>query len=459
MRSRLREHAARHHARAPRLVLSLVVTAALVAAMVGGFIATRGSGTRSIPNGTPRNVQVLQALTSGAAAAPIPDASSSYVWLTGTLVTPSNAPCVIAPGETSTPGPSGSVCTDQITTEVDVLDWTGALRYHFQLSPAVAELPDGIAAISPDGTRALLSDGTVIDQTGAAVGDLATVGSLFSARNLMPGGPIGVRWLSDDSGVCLAGPSAVMADDGSASGQTTTTGTTLEAVPIDGQPRTIATLATGQTSSDPISVDACNLTTDTATLAVFTATSASNLNAFSERVWSVRLSTGVVTYEQTPPVRTDEGGPWSVGSADGNLAVEGTWNSQVDGCGADEVVNLPLGELVPMANPRGCPEVLALSADGSRFVVSDFDPSTDTAGTLRILDASDGAVVRSIQLPADVGVAAVAAPSGADFMFLVNGYLVLVDGRGGATQLHPVGVNFAGSSAGTFFFPLTYTIG
>src|ERR1019366_4645838 len=108
-----------------------------------------------------------------------------------------------------------------------------------------------------------------------------------------------------------------------------------------------------------------------------------------------------VTYEQTPPVRTDEGQPWSVGSADGGLAAESTWKSQVDGCGAIEVVNVPLGELVPISNPRGCPEVLALSADGSRFVVSDFNPSTNTAGTLRILDASDGAVVRSIQLPAD----------------------------------------------------------
>jgi hypothetical protein len=78
VRSRLREHAARRRARAPRMVLSAAVSVALVAAMVGGFIATRGSGTRSIS----QNAQILQDLTSGAAATPVPDASSSYVWLT-----------------------------------------------------------------------------------------------------------------------------------------------------------------------------------------------------------------------------------------------------------------------------------------------------------------------------------------------------------------------------------------
>jgi hypothetical protein len=489
VRSRLREHTGRRPARAPRVVLSVAVSVALVAAMVGGFLATRGSGTRTIPNGGPQNVQVLQDLTSGAAASPVADAASSYVWFTATGTGPactatpwpgvSPAPTLPAmpsappvwgspapsacTGATdciatwSLPEPSGDTVCQEPVTDVDVVDWTGTLRYHFQLSPAVSKLPWAIAAISPDGTRALLSDGTVIDQTGAAVGDLASVDSLFSSGNLRPGGPISVLWLSNDSGVCVAGPSGVMTDDGSASGQATTTGTTLEVVPMDGRPRTVATLATGQTSSDPISVDACNLTTDTATLAVFTATSASNLNAFSERVWSVRLSTGAVTYEQTPPVRTDEGQPWSIGSADGRLAVENTWNSQVDGCGAVDVVNVALGGLVPIATPRTCPGVFALSADGTRILGNSINAA---AGTLDLVDAPDGTVVRSVRLPGDVRVAgAVAAPSGADFMLLVDGYLVLVDGSGGASQLTPAGLNLSGGSLGPFSLALFYTTG
>jgi hypothetical protein len=481
VRSRLREHAARRRARAPRVVLSAVVTAALVAAMVGGFIATRGSGTRSITEST----RILQDLTSGAAAAPVSDATSSYVWLTATAEgsactatappgvsskvgssatvspeatvspdwwgSPTPNPCAGIPdctAEWQLPSPSGDYVCQEPSTEVDVLDWTGTLRYHFQISPSESQVggDGGIAAISPDGTRAVLDDGKVIDQSGATVGHLSAVSSLFSAGGpLFPGGPSGVSWLSDDSGVCIAGPSGVIADEGSVSGQATTTGTTLEVVPIDGQPRTVATLATGQTLSDPTSVDACDSATGTATLAVFVSASSSNPNDYTENVWSVQLSTGAVTYEQTPPVRSDEGQPWSIGSADGTLVAENIWNSQVDGCGAVEVINVALGQPVPIAASKRCPQLFALSADGTRFVGSGIN-----APGIDLVDASDGTVIRSVQVP---GGTVVAAPEGAHFMVLLDGYLVLVDGSGGISQLHPAGVNLDKYNFAGFPFP------
>jgi hypothetical protein len=480
VRSRLRGHATRRRARAPRVALSAVVSLALVAALVGGFIATRGSGTRSITE----NTRVLQDLTSGAAASPVPDATSSYVWLTaqeagpectvtpptglstkaGSAATvspevtvtpdwwasPTPSPCAGIPdciAEWQLPSPSGDFVCQEPSTEVDVLDWTGTLRYHFQISPSesLGGVDGGITAISPDGTRAVLDDGKVIDQSGATVGNLPAVGSLFSAGHLIPGDQSSVSWLSDDSGVCIAGPSGVIADEGSASGQATTTGTTLEVVPIDGQPRTVATLATGQTASDPTSVDACDPTTGTATLAVFVAASSSNPNVYAESVWSVLLSTGAVTYEQTPPVRSDEGQPWSIGSADGTLAAENIWSTQVLGCGAVEVINVALGQPVPIATSKRCPQVFALSADGTRFVGSGIN-----APGIDLVDASDGTVIRSVQVPAGT---VVAAPEGAHFMVLVDGYLVLVDGSGGISQLHPAGVNLDKFNFAGFPFP------
>lgn len=500
VRSRLREHADRRHARGPRVALSVVVSLALVVALVGGFLATRGSGTRSITDDT----RVLQDLTSGAAASPVADASSNYVWLTaqgaGHLCTatpwpgaspegnkpggpsappawdsPAPSPCTGSPECITTwslPEPSGDTVCQEPVTEVDVLDWTGALRYHFELPSSVSDLPLVIAAISPDGTRALLSDGTVLNQTGATVGDLPRVGSLLSGGSALVF--VGVQWLSDDEGVCIAGPSKVLNGDGSTAGDGAGSGTTLEVVQLDGTTQLAATIATGEISQDPISVDACDTTTDTATITVsggmpsFTAvtptaksTSASASAVVSEpdvpntvSVWSLKLSTGAVTYHQAPPARPDGNLAGSIGSANGSLAVEDTWNSEVDGCGAIDVVSVPLRGLVPVASPPlTCAEVLALSADGNRFVVSYFKPRS-ASDTLDLVDASDGTVVRSLQLPANVGVQAVAAPSGADFLFFVDGHAVLVDGSGGASELQP-----ARTGGSNFDLPLCYTVG
>jgi hypothetical protein len=484
IRSRLREHAGRRHARAPRLVLSVVVSLALVAAMVGGFIATRGSGTRSITD----NTRVLQDLTSGAAASPVADASSSYVWLTAqgtgpactivlppgsskkagptpspTWFSPAPSPCASAPsclGSWLLPPLSGDVVCGQLVTEVDVLDWTGALRYHFQLTPAESELtapepdppePDldlGIAAISPDGTRALLDDGTVIDQTGKTVGDLPAVRTLLDQYSFTAA--VGVQWLNDDDGVCIAGPSQLLAGDATSATQGAAPGeTSVEELLLGGQTRTVAILPTGETTSDTTSVDACSTATDTATVAVLAMNPASSPTSVA--VWSVRLSTGAVTYEQNPPARAADrqGVPFSIGSANGSLASEFPWSGK--GCSPVAVVNVHDGDRVPIAATLACPSIPALSADGTRFLVSDVSAS-GTRTTLDLVNAGDGAVVRSVQLPGDFGVAGVAAPDGASFMLLVDGYLVLVDESGGITQLHPMGVDLPGNlnSAGTF---------
>jgi hypothetical protein len=468
------------------MVLSAAVSVALVAAMVGGFIATRGSGTRSIS----QNAQILQDLTSGAAATPVPDASSSYVWLTaqgeGSACTeaapylsstggipptvppavwdsPLPSPCPGGAADCSRqwvlPSPSGDVICHGWTTEVDVVDWSGTLRYHFTFTrpPSGFAIDGGIVAISPDGTRALLYDGTVIDQTGTTVGDLPAVGTLLGEDSNTEG--VGVQWLSDDDGVCIAGPSQLLAGDGTSTSQGATAGdTTLEVVQLGGQTRTVATLATGETSSDNTSVDACNTATDTATGAVVRLDSATGFPT-SAIGWSVQLSTGSVIYEQNPPVRTSDGPPWSIGSGDGSLAAEFIWDTKVSGCTSIAVVNVDLGEGIPIAAALTCPTLPVLSADGTRFVVSDINAPADTRTTLYLVDASDGSLIRSVQLPGAHQPSAVAAPDGADLMLMIDGYLVLVDGSGGTSQLQPAGLIPAGGSdqqPGTFNFAGAY---
>jgi hypothetical protein len=514
VQSRLREHATGRHRRAPRTVLSVAVSAALVAALVCGFVATRGSSSRI--HTVPQGVQVLRDLTSGASAAPVPDATSNYVWLTAdgtgpacTIVaspgasratypagyspppvwdSPAPSPCAGPPDcltSWSLPSPSADTVCGELVTEVDVLDWTGTLRHHFQISPpetAEGATNGGIASISPDGTRALLDDGTVLDQTGRTVGDLAAVGSLLASSETTPLSTVAVHWLSDDTGVCVAGPAQLLG--GSTSTGQTATGTTLEVVRLTGTTRTVATLATGQTGWDETSIDACDPATDTATISVFggqanpfgsvspaaTATPAAtaspaatpsnviiNAQPFGPdtvSVWSVRLSTGGLLYHQTPAARPDEGQAWTVGSGDGSLAAELTWNSEVAGCNSLEVVDTRLTQPLPIAAPLICPDVPAMSADGTRFVVRDINAQADNRTTLDLVDGSDGSVVRSVQLPGNFSVDAVAAPSGADFMLLVDGYLVLVDQSGGMSQLHPAGLDLAKptSLSGVFDF-------
>jgi hypothetical protein len=357
-----------------------------------------------------------------------------------------------------------------VTTEVDVLDWTGTPRYHFQVSAQDGTATTGgIESISPDGTRALLDDGTVIDQSGRTVGDLPGVGSLLTSSQDEFYDPVAVRWLSDDSGVCLAGPTQLLG--GSTSTGQMATGTTVEVVNLDGATRIVATLATGQTSLDEISVDACNPATNTATIAVFGGQS----NAFANStpdftgpetvgIWSVRLSTGNLLYRQTPTARLDRGQPWSIGSGDGSLAVEFVGSCELTDYGAIDVVSMPRAGLVPIATHPTCAEVPALSADGTRFLVTDFDAS-DSQSTLDLVDASDGTVVRSFGV-GSYGVTAVPSPDGADFMVLVDGHLVLVDRNGGVTQLHPAAAALGGAATAglltTFGFaglPPVYTQG
>ena len=284
LRSRLREHARRRPHRAPQVVFSAVVSLALVAALVAGFLVTRGSGTR-----TPTSQSVIQALTQGAPASGVADPTSSFVWLTaygaeGAPATSTSGPACLGETAGSQPTPSGVTCSGNLgpftmTISVDVIDWTGTVRHRFSL-PEIGvgsypqRQPDSIFAISPDGTRALLLDGRVIDDTGRVVADLTSLGSLLTAAD----GSVGVQWLSDDTGICVAGPSPLINDPAAWSslvnGDTPESYTTLlvEEVAIDGQTRTVATLDVGQTLDSPLntnSVDACDPATDTAVIAHF----------------------------------------------------------------------------------------------------------------------------------------------------------------------------------------------
>ena len=157
-------------------------------------------------------------------------------------------------------------------------------------------------------------------------------------------------------------------------------------------------------------------------------------------VWAVKLSTGKVLYRQQPPARPDEGQQWSTGSEDGRLAVEQIWSTKVLGCGAIQVLTLPAGTPVRGTDSLSCPSALALSADGTQFLVRDIN-AQDTQTTLELVSAADGAVIRSVALPGNYVADAVAAPTGSDYMLLVDGYLVVVDGQGGISQLHPSGIH------------------
>ena len=246
--SRLRERIRRPARRSARLLLSVSISVVLVAALAGGFALTRGIGTRTTS-------PVIRALTAGAPANPEPDASSHFVWWTGSTAEALTVetPCPSSVATAASPLPSGVTLTcwtypgsgnfasvtytcatpspspaspspcdsmaiagggsTYIRNRVDVLDWTGALRYHFTLPtlPSHQGATDALVAVSPDGTRAVLADGTVIDETGRAVAKVVPVvpGSTCPCQARLAFWESGGR---ATIGLCLAGPPEVLSD-------------------------------------------------------------------------------------------------------------------------------------------------------------------------------------------------------------------------------------------------------
>ena len=462
LRSRLREHAGRRPHRAPQVVFSAAVSLALVAALVAGFLVTRGSGTRTAPtNG------VVEALTAGAAASAVPDPTGNFVWLTSTVWT-NPSPIATSPCPISVVGPkptptfvscSGDLQTE--TVEVDVIDWTGAVRHQFslpevQLGSMGQHVAASLLAISPDGTRALLGNGEVIDQTGHVVDTLTPLGALLTAAaEPLGGGPVGVRWLSNDSGLCVAGPSPLLADPVAGASLLNSdepgsyTSVSLEVVPLAGPARTVSTIGVADTPDTRVYVNVvngCDAATDVMSITHFEGSLGGGGLPGELSAWSVQLSSGRVLYQQ-PPVQADEGSPWSTGSEAGNLVLEYLWNSEVAGTCTDTVVRLPAGTTVPITDARdGVCESTWLNGDGTRILRTEH--LAHGGGTdIQLIDASTATVVRSIHVPAgdSFGVSALPSPSGGWLMVQVNvlsdngvrstSYWLVVDSKGGITEL------------------------
>jgi len=151
--------------------------------------------------------------------------------------------------------------------------------------------------------------------------------------------------------------------------------------------------------------------------------------------WAIKLSTGAVLHH-TPETRMALGRAFFFGSENGKLAVEFLWNSKVWGSETDVVLEMPSGRVVPVLDSEASPDTAGLSSDGTRIlrrVVNQAGTTTE----LKLIDASDGRVMRRVTIPGIHGAAAVALPGGSAFMLQVEGYLALVDGNGGVTLLHP----------------------
>jgi hypothetical protein len=383
---------------------------------------------------------IEQALTAGPAAVVSPDSSRTFVWLTGWLTQPQGT------------GNQGRIFTG-IT--VDVIDWTGKVRYHFDVPHATRPgVPNDIQAISPDGTRALLDDGTVIDQTGAVIGKLRAL-----SVNGMPANS--THWMADDRHVCASfsnepvAPYVAPPPKGQPNASPTSLppyssaaadhSVTLKVFGLDGSVRTVATFARGPQGAvsgqmgDSTSVLSCNATADLAVIARYHDADISGGGQPSTNMtvslWAIKLSTGAVVYHQ-PETRMALGRAFFFGSQNGQLAVEFLWNSKVWGSETDVVLQMPSGQPVPVLDAEPIPDTPGLSADGTRILrrlVDNAHSRTD----LELIDASNGHVIRRVVIPAMVGATAVAEPGSSSFMVQVENYLALVDGNGGISLLHP----------------------
>jgi hypothetical protein len=425
-------------ARLRRPMTSVIVAAVVVTAMV--LLLVGGLALRNRTQPAPEN---QQRLFGGSAAQPVANATRMFVWLTGMTFVYSKPPC--------------GVCSSAETTRVDVIDWTGAVRYHFDLPHST--LPNGyndVQAVSADGARALLTDGRVVDQTGRVIGDIAALST--DAPGLSYG-----RWLSNDSGVCMAlsneptAPVVPQPPKGSAAAAAAAAAkppyalpgadhsVTLKEFMLDGQVRTIATVGSGSlgepsgAEADSTSVLSCDPSTDIAVIARYHDAGndfgvGGNLGADTTvSLWAIKLSTGAVLFH-SPETRMADGRPFFFGSENGALAVEFLWNSKVLGAETDTVLHMPSGKAVPVLDDEPSPDTPGLSSDGTR-ILRRVENAGNTRTTIELIDAANGRVIRSVVIYAGIGATAVAEPGGSSFIVDVEGQLALVDGNGGISRL------------------------
>lgn len=415
-------------------VAATLLLAGLVAVAV---LLTRGH-LRQTPQTQPDAVE--QALASGPAASMGPATEQAYIWLTGPIVQ----------AQQGTPNGSYNV----VGTRVEVIDWTGRVRYHFELPKPSAQVPLEIQTISADGTRALLGDGTVLGQTGAVVGRIPALGMSSQPWTR-------AHWMSDDRGLCAVfsnepvapfvtpPPKGQPKPSPTAAPPYTKPGAdhsvTLKVFTLDGKVRTVATvgrepLSVGSGSFvDSASALACSVATDLAVVARYhdADTNPGNQGSTNMTVglWTIKLSTGEVLFHQAE-TRMALGRAFFYGSQNAKLAVEFLWNSKHWGSEIDAVLQMPSGRQVPVLDDEPMMDTPGLSADGSRILRRVID-KTRSHTSLELIDASTGRVIRSVVLPGIIGATAVAQPGASGFIVQVQRYLAFVDGNGGITLLHP----------------------
>jgi hypothetical protein len=388
---------------------------------------------------------VEEALTSGPAAAVPASSPRTFVWLTAYTVQPTLS------------GAQGGSITG---IQVDVIDWSGRVRYHFTVpNSSRPGVPNDIQSISPDGTRALLADGTILSEKGTVVGRIPalTIQGMPAAT---------ARWMADDQHICASFSNEPVASyppthpKGAPNATPTPAqpytqpgadhSVTLKVFGLDGSVRSVATVGAGPLTlpsgafGDATGVLACNATNDLAVVARYhdaDVSGSDTSNNFTVSVWTIKLSTGSVLYHQPETKMASGRVGLFYGSQNGRLAAEFLWNSKVWGSETDVVLQMPGGKPVPVLDAEPIPDTPGLSADGTRILrrlVDDAHNQTD----LELIDASSGRIIRRVALPGTLGASAVALPGSASFLVQVKNYLAFVDGNGGITLLHP-NVNLA----------------
>ena len=403
-------------------VLALAVIAALVVILGVGF------GLRSR---TLTTQPETSSLFSGARATNVANPRDNYVWFTATSAVASGTALVSQAG--TEPAPRSQPGLSATGLRVAVVDWTGAVRYHFtidrsRLDPNV--LPE-IELISTDGTRALLNDGTVINQTGAVVG---TIRDLANAT----GTP---RWTSDARDVCAASDSGGRL--------------ALRVYSLDGTNRLIASIpdpANGEIVQAPIaSVLSCSPESNLAVVArpgynvshthacstpELRQCTMTSITLVPTALWAIRMSSGALAFHE-PTLGFAGFETVLYASENGALAAESLWH--MDGkqsFDSTAVRRVPSGSAVPGLLETGLLDLPAVSADGM-LVLATAENVARTVLSINLVSALDGHVIRTVAIRGSSLLAAGAAayPEGSSFMIDVDGELALLDSRGGISRL------------------------
>jgi hypothetical protein len=361
-------------------------------------------------------------LFSGPPARNVANPRNTFVWFTGT----NSLPIVPNPASEGGPAPApGSQPGVAVTgLRIVVLDWTGAVRYRFTITPSSAD-PGAIPAvetISADGTRALLSDGVVLDETGAVVGAIPDLENFAGTP----------RWTSDGAGVCAATD---------ISGRLS-----LALYGLDGTRRVIGSVADSVATAHggflDSSVLSCDPQSNIAVVARYRYLPAdaeqcappgascveNGVDTVDAALWGIRMSDGTVLIHQADKT-VAVGEPFWYGSENGALAAEFVTLGVA-------VVDIPSGGEMLKPADVGSANLPAVSADGTRILWT-VENAARTRLTIDLVGGADGATIRGVTIDGKnlPPVTAIAYPDGSSFMVDVDGDLLLLDSSGGISRL------------------------